>query len=212
MSDESPRLYLIAPPLTDVAASAKLEAALNAGEVASLLLRPPAQGGDLAAAEQTLAQLVGQAQAHGVAAIIEASADFARAAGADGVEIKGAGAPLASAVKRLAPQYIVGAAGLATRHEAMEAGEANADYVAFAEDLPMAETLELLRWWAALFTTPCVARAAKLADVGTLAEAGADFVMLGDCVWDDPRGPAPAVEEALAALAAVGAARAAAAK
>ncbi len=211
MSDETPRLSLVAPPLTDIAAAAaRLEAALGAGDVASLLLRPPAA--DPAQAEMLLAQLVGQAQAHGVAAIIEESGDLALATGADGVEIKGAGAPLSAAIKRFSPQYIVGAAALPTRHAAMEAGEAGADYVVFADDLPMEEALERLRWWAEVFTTPCVACAGRLADVGPLAEAGADFVLLGECVWDDPRGPAAAVAEALAALAAAGAARAAAAK
>ena len=80
----------------------------------------------------------------------------------------------------------------------MAAGEAGADYVVFGDsDFPLEELLERLRWWSDVFTTPCVALARNLDDVGALVDAGADFIMLGDCVWSDPRGPGPAVKQAI---------------
>ncbi len=54
--------------------------------------------------------------------------------------------------------------------------------------------------WAELFNTPCVARAATLADIAPLVEAGADFVLLDDAVWSDARGPVAAMAEAQALL------------
>jgi thiamine-phosphate pyrophosphorylase len=201
MSEEPPRLSLIAPPLTDPELASKLQAALTAGDVASLRISAPA-----AASEELaiLAQAAALAQNHGVAVIIEDSIDAMIAVGADGVEIAGAGPALRDAVKRLSPKHIVGSGQLTTRHEAMEAGEVGATYAAFGdaggnddEDL-----IGLVRWWAELFTTPCVAVAHRIADIDGLVEAGADFILLGGCVWDDPRGPAAAVAEAVEKLSA----------
>lgn len=102
---------------------------------------------------------------------------------------------------------IVGAGGLRTRHHAMSAGELDVDYVMFgepgAEDvLPAAEAvLERVRWWAEIFTVPCVAYARSLEDVRGLVDAGADFVALREAVWDDPRGPRAAIEDVLAIVA-----------
>jgi thiamine-phosphate pyrophosphorylase len=59
---------------------------------------------------------------------------------------------------------------------------------------PLDETVERVAWWAEIFETPCVAYAARLDDVATLAAAGADFVALGDAVWS-----ATSVEQAIAA-------------
>ena len=65
--------------------------------------------------------------------------------------------------------------------------------------------LDRVAWWAEIFYTPCVAFARSLEEVGPLVAAGADFVMLGDCVWSDPRGPAAAVADARRAIAEQGA-------
>ncbi|HEY8136803.1 MAG TPA: thiamine phosphate synthase, partial [Methylocystis sp.] len=148
------------------------------------------------------------AQAKGVALLIDGSPALALEAGADGAHVGGVGAPLKDAIKRLSPRYIVGAGALATRDDAMTAGESGADYVLLGEDaapLDAPALLERVRWWAEIFNTPCVAFARSLEDVGPLVAAGADFVMLGDCVWSDPRGPAAAVADARRAIAELGA-------
>jgi thiamine-phosphate pyrophosphorylase len=83
----------------------------------------------------------------------------------------------------------------------MNAGEAGADYVMFGEPRldgwtpPFEETLERAEWWAEIFQTPCVAYARTVDEVTPLAEAGADFVALGDAVWRAPS-PESAVAEA----------------
>ena len=115
-------------------------------------------------------------------------------------------------IKSLKPERIVGAGSLRTRDEAMNAGEMGADYVMFGEPRGGAQTsglaslmalTERVVWWAEIFETPCVAYADTIAEAGTLAEAGADFVALGGAVWDGSSPPA-AVREAYGLVASVG--------
>jgi thiamine-phosphate pyrophosphorylase len=198
MSLDAPRLYLATPPL--VAARdflPALEAALSAGDVASLLIRFGAvDAREREAVAKTLAPL---AQARDVAALVEGDPSIALRAGADGAHVSGSGEALAAAVTKLSPRYIVGAGDLASRDDAMRAGELGADYVLFeAEDFDA--RLAQVDWWAELFNTPCVARAATLGEIAPLTRAGADFILLDDAVWDDARGPAAAVAQALETL------------
>ena len=207
MSDPSPGLYLVTPVLTEAEPflPALREALANA-EVASLLLRLGPL--DSAAAARLVRDIAEPTQATGAALIVDGAPELVLEADADGAHIEGGGAELKTAVERLSPDHIVGAGGLSTRDEAMTAGEAGADYVLFGDDaapLDPAALLERVAWWAEIFNTPCVALARSLEQIGPLAAAGADFIMLGDCVWADPRGPAAAVADALRAVAEHGA-------
>ena len=97
-----------------------------------------------------------------------------------------------------------------TRHDAMLAAEADADYVLFGEpdlngERPSLSAIEeRVSWWAEVFQPPCVGYATSLDEVAALAAAGADFVAVADFVWDDPRGPAAAVARCGAAAEADG--------
>jgi thiamine-phosphate pyrophosphorylase len=188
------RLYLFTPPL-DAAAldvfAPRLTAALAAGDVASVLARA-AKGADLKPIVARLREVVASSEA---ALLIEGDPRMAARLGADGVHLDGAEA-VAEAVASLKGERIVGAGGLRLRDEAMTAAEAGADYVMFGEPGGEAPTLERVRWWAEIFQTPCVAYAAHLDDVAPLAAAGADFIALGDAVWDTAD-PAAAVEQAM---------------
>jgi thiamine-phosphate pyrophosphorylase len=191
------RLYLITPALADASAFApKLEAALDAGDVASLLVRLAA-GAD---PKRVVAPLLDIAAARDVALLIEDDPRLAARLGADGVHV--AFDAVAEPVASFKGQRIVGAGGVGLRDDAMAAGEAGADYVMFGEEegaSPEA-TLERVEWWAPIFETPCVAYAGTLEGVAALATAGADFVALGEAVWDAPD-PAAAVAAARRALA-----------
>jgi thiamine-phosphate pyrophosphorylase len=205
MPDQNPRLYLATPIVKDARAFLpKLEAALDAGGVASLLLRHDAK--DEAAAEAIAKTLIGSTQSRGVAFIVEGSPDFVLRVGADGLHVWGNGELLLSAIRRLSPRLIVGAGALFDRDAAMRAGEAGVDYVMFGEpeaeggEVPFPALVERTRWWAEIFNTPCVAYARSLDEVSALTKAGADFVMLDDCVWSHARGPAEAIREALAKI------------
>jgi thiamine-phosphate pyrophosphorylase len=195
-------LYLATPVLDRAEAFLPLlEEALRVASPASLLLRIAPL--DRAAATALTRAIAEPVQARGIALLVENAPELALAAGADGAHVTGAGPSLEAAIALLSPGHIVGAGGLEARHDAMVAGELGADYVTFgdwAAPLDLEGVCERVAWWAEMFTTPCVAVANELSGVGPLAAAGADFVLLGDCVWNDPRGVAAALDDVKRAL------------
>lgn len=199
----APRLYLFTPAADGAAIEQALAAALEAAEVAAVLLRlPNADENGLTRMAKPIAALV---QQKGAALLLEGHARLVARAGADGAHLDGPEA-LADELEFLKPDRIAGCGGLLSRHDAMTAAEAGADYVMFGEPdahgaRPAFEAvLERVEWWAEVFEAPCVGFAASLDEVTLLARAGADFVALGDCVWSDPRGPAAAIADAAARL------------
>jgi thiamine-phosphate pyrophosphorylase len=181
--------------------------AIASTDVAAVLLR-------LADAdERSLINLVKEiapaVQRRDVALILADRDDIVARSGADGAHLSNVEA-LKQAVSRLKPKSIAGAGGLYTRHEAMEAGQAGADYVMFGEpdaagQRPSFEAvLDRVEWWAEVFEVPCVAYAARLDEIPALAGAGADFVAVGEAVFDDPRGFRAALAEAAARLGGAG--------
>ena len=196
------QLYLVTPVLADAgAAAAMLGPALAAGDVAAVLLR-------LAAAdERTLINRIKEiaplVQERGAALLLDGHSDLVVRAGADGAHVAGIAA-VQEAIGALKPDRIVGVGGLASRHDAMLAAEAGADYVMFGEpdatgNRPSFEAIrERVAWWAEVFEVPCVAYAASLAEIGDLAAA--EFIALGPSILADPRGPAAAVADAAARL------------
>ena len=66
-----------------------------------------------------------------------------------------------------------------------------------ARQRPSVEAIaERLQWWAELFEPPCVGFAASREEAHEFAAAGADFVLVGDFIWADPRGAAAALSDA----------------
>lgn len=178
MSNPSPATRLIltftlGPALTPASVRARAAAA----DVAAVVLRPDGAA-DAAARLRAVAAAV---QPLDIAVLVADRPDLVAAAGLDGAHVSAPPA-VAAALKALKPAAIVGAGGLASRHDAMVAGESGVDYVAFgaldgaADDLP--RILDLVAWWSALFEVPCVAVAPTLDAVSDLAAAGADFVLL----------------------------------
>ena len=187
----APRLYLVTPLLEDATTFAvQLAAALTAGDVAAVLLRLAAA--DERALINRAKALSAIAQDKDVALLLDGHADLVARAGADGAHLTGI-AEFTAALKQLKPERIAGAGGLITRHDAMAAAEADADYVMFGEpdmngERPAFSAIEeRVGWWAEVFEAPCVGFAASFDEVAPLAKAGADFVALGDWVWRDPQ-------------------------
>ena len=196
------RLCLVTlPALSPDAFAPALDAALAAGDVASLIIANEAAS---PAALQRIAEvLVPIAQRRGVAALIHNDSRIAGRVGADGVHIDTGTAELRDAVARLRPVRIVGAGGLKTRHEAMEAGEAEPDYVFFgrpagdAQPSVHPDALDLAAWWAPLFEIPAVLMGGStVASVEEATATGVEFVALRRAVWEGRDGPAAAVAEA----------------
>jgi thiamine-phosphate pyrophosphorylase len=202
MPEPTTRLFLILPPIADVLAfKPVLAAALTAGDIACVLLR---SAPELKATAQALMPLV---QERDAAFLIEGDPRLAARTGADGVHVPYSADAIESALSSVGPDAIVGAGVLAARDDAMSAGELGASYVMFGEPdaggahATPEHTLERVAWWAEIFKVPCVAYAGSLDEVGPLAEARAEFVALGDAVWNHPAGPAEAIKQAQAILA-----------
>jgi thiamine-phosphate pyrophosphorylase len=195
-----PRLYLATPVVDDPSSLiANLPAALAADDVAAVLVRlAPADHRTLIARIKALAPVI---QNSGAALLIDGPVELVARAGADGAHLHGIEA-LQDALPTLKPDRIAGVGGLTTRHDSMSAGEAGADYVLFGEpdangQRPSSDAIsERLQWWAELFEPPCVGFAASIAEAGEFAAAGADFVLVGDFIWADPRGAAAALTDA----------------
>jgi thiamine-phosphate pyrophosphorylase len=193
------RLYLITPPRFDASFDEALKRALGGGDVASLQLRLKDVSDDeiLRAGER----LMRIAQAHDVAFIVNDRPDLAKKLGADGVHVGQEDAPYAEARALLGPDKIVGVTCHNSRHLAMEAVEAGADYVAFGAFYPTstkeAKTraeAEILTWWQEIMEAPCVAIGGiTVANAQPLVEAGADFLAVASGVWGHADGPEAAV-------------------
>ena len=204
---QSAKLYLLTPRLSAVdldAFASTLAAVLQAGEVACVLVRlAPGADGD---AKKIVARLIEIAVDAGAALLVDNDPRLAARVGADGAHMAGGGVELNEALASLKPERIVGAGLLRTRDDAMNAGEAGADYVMFGEPRrdgftpPADETVERVEWWAEIFEPPCVGYAPSLDDIAPLADAGADFVALADAIWNAPV-PVDALAQASAILA-----------
>lgn len=199
---ETPRLYLITPRLAEAGAFLpRLEAALDAADVACVLLRTA--GADEGAAKAVVRALAPAVQGRGAALLVEGDSRFAGRTEADGLHVGGVGAALDEALDALKPKKIVGVGGLVDRDAAMTAGETGVDYLMFGgpdETGDVDSVAERVAWWAEIFNVPCVGYCAVPADVAVMARAGAEFVALCEGVWDDPAGVLAAVACDLARL------------
>ncbi|MFG3597543.1 thiamine phosphate synthase [Bradyrhizobium sp. RDI18] len=201
----APRLYLATPEVDDPSQLAsQLPELLAAADVAAVLLRlKQTDQRTMIARVKALAPAI---QNGGAALLLDSHVELVARAGADGAHLTGLAA-LEDAWPSLKPDRIAGIGGLATRHDSMAAGEAGADYVLFGEpdakgQRPSTEAIaERLQWWDELFEPPCVGFAASREEASEFAAAGADFVLVGDFIWADPRGAKAALIDAAQAIA-----------
>ncbi len=126
-------------------------------------------------------------QSQGIAAIIADDAALARTMKADGVHVswrKDISAAFEEAREIVGGRFIVGVDAGRSRHDAMQLGEAGADYVAFGipPEVQDRETaaptrLELINRWSEIIEIPCVGfDVENPAAAELLADAGSDFV------------------------------------
>lgn len=196
----APRLYLATPEVDDPSTLlAQLPELLAAADVAAVLVR--LKETDQRTMISKLKQLAPVIQNGGAALLVDGHVELVARAGADGAHLTGIAA-LEEALPSLKPDRIAGVGGLVTRHDSMAAGESGADYVLFGEpdakgERPSVEAIaERLQWWDELFEPPCVGFAASQTEAAEFAAAGADFVLVGDFIWADPRGAKAALIDA----------------
>jgi thiamine-phosphate pyrophosphorylase len=190
------QLYLIGPQEVGGNFPDRLKAALAGGPVAAFQLRvKDVDQHELARLAEPLQRVCADAD---VAFIVNDSVSLARRLDADGVHLGQSDGDPREARAILGPSKQIGVTCHASRHLAMAAGEAGADYVAFGA---FYDTLTkpserrpdpaILSWWATLFEIPCVAIGGITPDnAAPLVDAGADFIAVCNAVWgkDDPAG------------------------
>jgi thiamine-phosphate pyrophosphorylase len=194
-----PRIYLATPAVDDPSALvADLPGLLAGADVAAVLLR--LQMTDQRSMISKVKTLAPAIQNAGAALLLDGHVELVARAGADGAHLSGIAA-LEEALPTLKPDRIAGVGGLETRHDSMLAGELGVDYVLFGEPdahgkRPSVEAVaERLDWWAELFEPPCIGYATSREEAYEFARAGADFVLVDEAIWADPRGASAALAE-----------------
>lgn len=195
------RLVLIADPKKGGMEAARVLEALSGGDVASLIL----VGGPVEDAEfqKYCEAIVPTAQARGVAVVISGDSRVVGRVGADGIHLETGKAEIDAAVRKHDGRLIVGAGGAKTRHDALELGEAQPDYIFFGrfgyDTDPAAHprNLDLAQWWAEIVNVPCIAQGGSdIASVEAVAATGAEFVALSSAVFGGAMPPGEAVRTA----------------
>ena len=188
------QLYLISPlevvgGIGEIPFPQRLARALDTGAVAAFQFRVKGLDDHAAA---TLAEPLQQICAdRDCAFIVNDSIALAKRLGADGVHLGQTDGSVAEAREVLGRETQIGVTCHASRHMALEAGEAGADYVAFGAffESPTKPSehrpeLEILEWWQTFFELPCVAIGGITpANCAPLVRAGADFLAVSNAVW-----------------------------
>jgi len=200
------RLYLITPPTLGDDFPDRLAAALDAGDVAAVQLRlKDAPDSTLQKTIETLRPIV---QSRDVAFLLNDRPDLAKKHGCDGAHV-GQTDLAAAQARNILGDLTLGVTCHNSRHLAIEAAEAGADYVAFGafyptttKEPPALAEIETLRWWAEMMEVPCVAIGGiTAANCAPLVQAGADFLAVVGAVWNFCSGPADGVKAMIKAIA-----------
>jgi len=201
------QLYLISPLEVGGDFPVQLGAALSAGPVAAFQFRVKDVDQHEAAALAEPLQAI--CAAHDVAFIVNDSVALAKRLKADGVHLGQGDGNVSEARELLGRDAQIGVTCHNSRHLAMEAAEAGADYVAFGAFYPTQTKavehiadLDTLQKWSLVTEVPCVAIGGITADnAKPLIDGGADFIAVSNAVWTHPQGPAVAVKAFNALLA-----------
>ena len=168
----SPRLFLVAPE-HGAGFKACLEAACAAGDVASLLI-PSGSAQELTPVAQSL----------GLAVLVMGLTPYAPA---DGLHVDATAEAVTAARHSVGRDGIVGAYAGGSRHFAMEAAEAGADYVALSQNARPMGGEPIIQWWANVFQIPCVAfDPVAAAELDILLPQTPDFIRPLDAMWEGP--------------------------
>ncbi len=196
------RLYLVTPSNIDLDEFPPiLSDALKGGDVACLQLRLKDASDDNI--RQATKKLMPICLNRDVAFILNDRPDLAAELDTDGVHIGQQDSAYKTARGQVGEDRIVGVTCHDSRHLAINAAEAGADYVAFGAFYPSTtknpatySEIEIIEWWSQLFEIPCVAIGGiTLDNCLPLINAGTDFLAVSGGIWEYPGGPKKAVRE-----------------
>lgn len=207
MTDYKCQLYLISPLEVGGDFPVRLEEALTAGPVAAFQFR--VKGIDQHKAAELAAPLQEICARHDVAFIVNDSISLAKRIGADGVHLGQEDGDPREARAILGRDAQIGVTCHNSRHLAMEAAEAGADYVAFGaffststKEVKHQAEIETVELWSQFTEVPCVAIGGiTIQNAGEVIDAGADFIAISSGVWNHANGPAAALKAFNALLA-----------
>jgi len=198
---EQCRVYLITPPKLEITTFAdELKSAFDGGDVACLQLRLKNIGrDDVKRAAEVIHPIC---QSYDVAFLLNDDPHLAKEIDADGVHVGEDDATAEGAREVVGEDKIVGVSCYNSKHRAMEAGEQEADYIAFGAFYPTQTkqvkayaTPDLLEFWSTYTTLPCVAIGGITPDnCQPLVRAGADFICMISAVWQHVDGPEAAIK------------------
>lgn len=142
--------------------------------------------------QKILTSLIAVSQPKNCAILLQDHLQLVKKTGADGVHISSDHADFLSAIANLKPHFIVGAGNIKTRHAAMLAAEAGADYICFGDldGTGMASDLELAQWFSELFQTPSMVfdQQTDLPEEGQdwpAFQKSVEFIGLGENLWNN---------------------------
>jgi thiamine-phosphate pyrophosphorylase len=192
MSEPGCQLYLISPLDVGGDFPQRLARAIDAGEGAVAAFQFRVKGLEQHEAARLAAPLQAICAERDVAFIVNDSIALAKRLKADGVHLGQGDGDVKEAREELGREAQIGVTCHASRHLAMDAGEAGADYVAFGAFFPSSTKdtehqaeLELVEFWAGLFEIPCVAIGGITPEnCAPLVAAGADFLAVSGAVWN----------------------------
>ena len=192
------QLYLISPLEVGGDFPERLARAIDAGPGYVTAFQFRVKGFEGSAGQHEAAALAAPLQeicaARDVAFIVNDDIALAKRLKADGVHLGQEDGTVQEARDALGMQAQIGVTCHASRHLAMEAGDAGADYVAFGAFYPSSTkdkgdaerpTPEILEWWSQIFELPSVAIGGITPDnCEPLIAAGADFLAVSGAVWN----------------------------
>lgn len=191
------QLYLVNPPLTDVAAfAATLESTLAAsprGVVGAFRLSMDnTADADVENAARILQPICKQ---YKVAFLLQGRPQLATKIQADGVQLGPLDMPVKLARQLVGEEVVIGKECQLSKDIAMQAGEEGADYVTFGPFGDERAFGEVLSWWQTYFVLPCVARGvSSFASASALIKSGADFIEVTADFWSQSQDPAEGVQ------------------
>lgn len=185
------QLYLISPLDVSGDFPSRLEKALDAGPGFVTAFQFRVKGLDQHDAAVLAEPLQAICAQRDVAFIVNDDVALAKRLKADGVHLGQGDGDVREAREELGRDVQIGVTCHASRHLALEAGEAGADYVAFGAFFPSQTKqtehqadLELLEWWSEMVELPSVAIGGITPEnCRALVEAGADFLAVSGAVW-----------------------------